>query len=116
MTLFADTVDGVLQLIPTLPLIGDVAQWAREQAPTSNPTIDGYVTPQAYRHHRPVRLEIAAEEVGRVSGKRQYPMKYVWIIMARAYLREPRCVPDFAESEHDDEACECAPLAEKRLA
>lgn len=61
-------------------------------------------------HYRPIRLEIAAE---RLSDMTASDGTIGYDVFARVYLRKPRCRDQYAG--HDDSACECRPLAEKRL-
>jgi len=60
---------------------------------------------------RPIRLEIAPDECG-LGITSPHPC-HAHGIVARVYLREPRC----ANMGHvrSSVACECGPLAEKRL-
>src|SRR5580704_1514095 len=83
--------------------------WAREQAPFGQ--IWG-ITSSMFR--RRVRIEISAEDqwVDRSGVRYLTPVDRV---VARVYLAEPRCIWPDIDMKHDDECCECGPLAEKRI-
>jgi hypothetical protein len=63
---------------------------------------------------RPVRLEIRAEDqwIDKTGVRYLTPIDR---IVARVYLREPRCVLS-GWYKHDNQPCECGPIAERRLA
>jgi|HubBroStandDraft_2_1064218.scaffolds.fasta_scaffold92145_2 hypothetical protein len=83
--------------------------WARAHAPiTPSLPCGPYMAPR-----RRVRLEIAAVQTWEPASER-FSAPGPEIVVARAYLAEPRCQHDkFAWL--DDYHCECGPLAQTRI-
>jgi hypothetical protein len=94
--------------------IDTLMTWARIHAPTymNGPLGDGF-SPQRRR----VRLEIAAERVHFPEWGGDGPGQSNPVIVARAYLAEPRCSPPQNCKDNDPCSfhCECSPLAETRI-
>jgi hypothetical protein len=81
---------------------GMLIAWARQQAPSGAPYVSGRCR---------VRLELSAEPRYANYPERNLSPDAAKLenVVARVYLAEPRCIwPDYA--------CECGPLAERRLA
>ena len=83
-------------------------KWAREQAPKQF-TTNGHWGEMDELPPRPIRLEIAVENCLLCLPDHGYD------VIARVYLREPRCTPRGACGTGMSISCECGPLAEMRI-